>query len=138
MKKLIVVFIFMAVISPVFSQNNSRDTSGNMHYFNVPIERIYYAGEGYVIQYRKGVNQLGTIGIPYAWFTEAGGKAEILKLPGGTNWPSMSVFYRDGEFSYVRLYVHREKRHLTWSVVPQGADVSRHFKDPESFKLEFR
>jgi len=137
MKKLIVVLIFMAVISPVFSQNNSRDNSGNMHYFNVPIERIFLSGKGYVVQYRIGVNQLGTIGLPYDWFAAAGGKGEILKLPTGSNWPSMSVFYKDGEFSYVRLYVHREKSHQTWSVVPQGADVSRHFKEPESFKIEF-
>jgi len=137
MKKLVIVLIFMAVISPVFSQDNVRDSSGNMHYFNVPIEKIYFAGEGYVIQYRKGINQVGTIGVPYDWFSAAGGKAEILKLPAGVNWPSMSVFYKDGAFSYVRLYVHRSKAHQTWSVVPQGADVSRHFKEPEAFKLEF-
>jgi len=137
MKKLLIILIFTAVISPVFSQDNTRDATGNMHYINVQVERIFYTGQGYVVQYRKGVNQIGTIGIPYDWFTAAGGKAEILKLPAGGNWPSMSVFYKDGAFSYVRLYVHSQRTHQTWSVVPQGADVSRHFKEPEDFKIEF-
>jgi hypothetical protein len=137
MKKLIVVLIFMAVISPVFAQNNTRDTSGEMYYHNVQIEKIYMSGPGYVVQYRKGVNEIGTIGVPYEWFTSADGNAEIMKLPPGTNWPSMSVFYKDGSFNYIRLYVHRSKGHPTWSIVPQGADVSRFFGNPEAFKIDF-
>jgi hypothetical protein len=137
MKNIIIVLIFMAVISPVFAQNYSSGSSGEMYYLNIPIEKIYMSGEGYIIQYRKGISEIRTIGVPHAWFTEAGGKAELLKLPAGTNWPSMSVFYRDGDFSYVRLYVHRLKSHTTWSLVPQGADVSRYFRESESFKIEF-
>jgi hypothetical protein len=137
MKKLIVVLIFMAVISPVFAQNYSSGSSGNMYYHNVPIEKIYMSGPGYVVQYRKGVNEVGTVGLPYEWFTKAGSYAEIMKLPPGADWPSMSVFYKDGSFNYVRLYVHSSKRHTTWSVVPQGADVSRFFGDMEAFKIDF-
>ena len=133
MNKIIVVLILLAIVSPVFAQNDS----GDMYYQNVAIEKIYFSGPGYIIQYRKGINELGTIGVPYAWFTEAGGKAEILHLPSGANWPSMSVFYRDGEFSYVRLYVHRWKGHPTWAVAPMGADVSRFFRDPEVFRIEY-
>jgi hypothetical protein len=137
MKKLIVVLIFMAVISPVFAQNNSRDTSGEMYYHNVPIEKIYMSGPGYIIQYRKGVNEIGIVGLPYDWFTKADSSAEIMKLPPGTNWPSMSIFYKDGNFDYIRLYVHKSKGHPTWSVVPQGSDVSRFFGNPEAFKIDF-
>jgi hypothetical protein len=137
MKNFIIVLIFMAVISPVFAQNNSNNVDGEMYYLNIPIEKIYMSGEGYIVQYRKGVNEIRTLGIPYDWFTNADGKGEMLKLPAGTNWPSMSVFYKNGEFSYVRLYVHRLKAHTTWSVVPQGADVKRYFENAESFKIEF-
>jgi len=138
MKKLIIAFIFMVIISPVFiTPVFAQDDTGSMYYHNVTLEKIYLAGTGYVVQYRKGINGLGTIGIPYDWFTAAGGKAEILYLPAGRNWPSMSVFYKDGEFSYVRLYVHKSKAHWTWGVVPLGSDVSAYFKEPDIFRIEY-
>jgi hypothetical protein len=136
MKKLIIVLILMALVLPVFAQNDSG-ADAQMYYINVPVEKVYLSHEGYVIQYRKGVNQIATTGIPYEWFTNAAGKAEVLFLPSGRGWPSISVFYREGEFSYLKLYVHRWKNHPTWSIVPQGADMSKHFKEPDSFSLEF-
>lgn len=141
MKKLVLVSILMAVIVPLFAQgadSDARYNTSNMYYVNVPVEKIFMSGPGYVIQYRRATNQIGTIGIPYNWFTDAGARAELINLPRGRNWPSLTVFYRDGEFSHVRLYVHRTKSHITWGVVPQGADVSRHFpEDPESFEFKF-
>jgi hypothetical protein len=136
MKKIIIILIFLAIISPVFAQNNSGDGS-SMYYFNVSVERIFPSSEGYIVQYRKNVFELATIGIPNSWFNEAGGRAELIRLPGGANWPSMSVFYNNGEFSHVRLYIHRNRSHETWGNIPMGADVSRHFMDAESFRLEF-
>ncbi|MCL2210128.1 MAG: hypothetical protein FWC19_09180 [Treponema sp.] len=137
MKKLIAAFIFMVIFSPVLVSPVFAQDSGEMYYHNVTIEKIYLSGQGYVVQYRKGVNNLGTIGIPYEWFTAAGGKAEVLKLPPGLDWPSMSVFYKNGEFNYVRLYVHRSKAHWSWAVVPLGADVSKHFENLDDFKIDY-
>jgi hypothetical protein len=136
MKKLIIVLILLAHVLPVFAQNNSGSDS-QMYYINIPVEKVFLSHEGYVVQYRKGISQIATIGIPYEWFKNAASKAEVLLLPSGRDWPSMSVFYKEGEFSNVKLYVHRWKDHPTWSIVPQHMDVSRHFKDPESFSLEF-
>lgn len=136
MKKIISFLIIMAVIAPVFAQNNSN-SNPEMYYHNITVEKIYPSSEGYIIQYRKNVFELGTIGIPNIWFSEAGGKAELIRLPPGANWPTMSVFYSDGEFSHVRLYIHRNKSHQTWGNIPMGMDVSMHFKEPENFKLEF-
>jgi len=137
MKRLIVVLFFTALITPVFAQNNSGDTTTDMYYFNVTVERVYASGSGYIVQYRKGVNQIGIIGIPNEWFTEAGGRGEIMKLPKGKNWPTMSIFYKAGKFSHVRLYVHQNKSHNTWGSIPQGTDVTQYFKDTDSFRIEF-
>ena len=137
MKKLLFVLVIMALAIPVFAQYNSGDT-GDMYYINVPVEKVYLAYEGYLIQYRNGANTVGTVGIPYEWFTDSASRAELMRTAPGKDWPSMSVFYRDGEFSHVRLYVHRSRAHVTWSVVPMGADVSGHFGAPESFRLEFK
>lgn len=135
MKKLIIVLFLAALTLPAFAQNN-RD-EGNMYYVNVPVEKIYLSYEGYLVQYRSGANTISTIGIPYEWFTDSASRAELMKLPPGRDWPSMSIFYKEGEFSHVRLYIHRTRAHTTWSVVPMGADVSKYFKDPNSFSIEF-
>ena len=137
MKKLIIVLIFLAVLSPVFAQTISEQNRSNMFYINVPVEKVYPSGRGFVVQYRKGNTEIGTIGIPNEWFTNAAGKAELINLPRGRNWPTMSVFYRDGEFSHVRLYVHRAKSHNTWGNIPQSTDVSRFFSDPDTFDIQF-
>jgi hypothetical protein len=148
MKKLIFIFIFMALILPVFAQqqtqqNRQQEEEANLHdqrnlyYQSVTVEKVYYAGTGYLIQYRKA-HGIGTIGIPYDWFTGSATKAELVILPRGPNWPYMSVFYKDGEFSHVRLYVHRQKSHTTWGVTPFGADVKKWFPEEGSLKFDFK
>jgi len=137
MKKLIIVLFFMALITPVFAQDNSGNIATDMYYHNISVEKVYPSANGYIVQYRKGLNQIGIIGIPNEWFTEAGGRAELMKLPPGRNWPTMSVFYKAGKFSHVRLYVHHKKGHSTWGSLPQGTDVTKYFKDTDSFRIEF-
>ncbi|MCL2802056.1 MAG: hypothetical protein FWD28_09895 [Treponema sp.] len=135
MKKLIIVLILLALITPVFAQSNSENQD-RMYYINVPVERIFPTSTGYIIQYRSSTI-LSTVGIPNEWFSDSAGSAEIIRLPTGADWPTMSVFYRNGEFSHVRLYVHRVKSHWTWGSIPQGTDVSRFFTDRDSFKINY-
>jgi len=159
MKKLIIALVLLAVLSPLFAQNNKEELP-NLYYINVPVEKIYPSGKGYIIQYLKNTGIMGTVGIPNEWFIYskntggqpesgtaaaslqyvAAGKAEIVTLPSGRNWPTLTVFYKDGEFSHIRLYVHRDKSHSTWGNIPQGSDVSRYsrfFEDTETLKIEY-
>ncbi|MCL2765410.1 MAG: hypothetical protein FWD40_09065 [Treponema sp.] len=130
MKKLIFALILLALVTPVFAMDE-------VYYINVPVERIYPSSTGYVVQYRSSSSVIATIGIPNDWFSDSAGSAELIRLPSAADWPTMSVFYINGEFSHVRLYVHRVKGHHTWGNIPQGTDVSRFFTDKESFKLDF-
>ena len=138
MKKLLIVLVLLAIISPVFvfAQNNSSEAD-DMYYINVPIERIIVTRDGYIIQYRSSRSMMATIGIPVEWFIDPDGSAEKVRLKTGGDWPTMSVFYRNGEFSHVRIYVHPAKAHRTWGSVPIGTDVSRFFVEKESFKIEY-
>jgi hypothetical protein len=135
-KQFIALFVILSLmlVLPVFAQNNDES---DMYYINIPVERIFSTKDGFIIQYRQASSLIGTIGIPHVWFSAAGGKAEMIRLPRGRNWPSMSVFYKNGEFSHVRLYVHHNRGHQTWSTVPQAADVSRYFEDTENFNIVF-
>jgi len=152
MKKIIIVLIFLALISPVFAQeeekpdrraadpfyaiNNTRNREENFYYFNVSVEKVYPTKEGYVVQYLCASSTIATVGIPNEWLANAAGRAEIIILPVPSDWPTMTVFYVDGKFSHVRLYVHPAKSHLTWGNIPQGADVSKFFSK-DSFNLQF-
>jgi len=138
MKKLIVLFVFLSVISPVFAQNNSDDSKKtSVYYTSATIEKIWLAGTGYVVQYRKSTSQIGTVGIPYDWFTSPDSAAELVKLPKGANWPYITIFYIDGKFSHIRLYAHWQKSHQTWGVTPLGSDASKFFQERDSFKFDY-
>jgi hypothetical protein len=149
MKKLIFIFIFAVLISPIFAQQQQQTPEErrqaeeaslhdhrNIYYISTPVEKVYFAGTGYLIHYRKA-NGTGYVGIPYDWFTWPASQAELILLPKGTNWPYMSVFYKDGEFSHVRLYVHRQRSHITWGVTPFGADVSKWFSTDGTFNFQY-
>ena len=138
MRKIVIILCFLAMIGiPLFAQDISPENFSEMFYVNIRLEKIYPTRTGYIIQYRKGVNGIGSVGVPNEWFTMAGSKAELITLPRGKNWPSMSVFYHEGAFSHIKLYVHPSKSHETWGNVPLSVDVSSFFTDSENFSVEF-
>lgn len=137
MKKIVFTLIFLATIMPVFAQNDNERGKTDMYYINVPVEKIYQTNLGYVIMYRKGTNQLGTVSIPNEWFTESAGRAEMMQLPPGPDWPTMSIFYKAGQFSHVRIYVHRLTGHRSWGILPGTVDVRSYFTDTENFNIEY-
>jgi hypothetical protein len=131
------LFISFVIVPPLFAQKISKEHESEYFYKNVFVEKIYPYRIGYVLQYRKGVNQMARLYIPYDWFTEAAGRAELVTLPPGANWPYLTVFYKNGEFSHVRLYIHRLKAHETWGNVPLNVNIDDQFEGVDSLKLEF-
>ena len=139
MKKL-VIFVFIAAMlvigMPVFAQENHDEGGSAFYYVNITLEKIYPHKAGYAVQYRTGGRNFATAYLPIEWFANAGGKGEVIFLPKGYTWPSMSVYYKDGEFSHVRLYVHRWVSHQTWGVVPQNASAEN-FEGVEGITIEY-
>ena len=139
MKKLFFVLIILTVAGlgmPLFAQE-SKYTESEYYYFNVPIEKIYSHRLGYVVLYRKGPTALARTFLPVEWFIDAQGKGEFVGLRGGREWPSMSVYYKNGEFSHLRLRVRTNKSHPTWGFVPLNVNIDDAFKDIDEIRLEF-
>ncbi|MDR2717960.1 MAG: hypothetical protein LBB89_07850 [Treponema sp.] len=139
MKKLAIAAVFAVFVvigSPVFAQDN-KDKQSEYYYKNISLEKIYPYKNGYVIQYRRGINGIDKAYLPMSWFTSSAGKGEIVTLPIGKVWPSLSVYYKNGEFSHIRLYVHRLTSHETWGVIPQNANLDSFFEGVEELKLKF-
>ena len=135
------LFAFFLVL-PAFAQDSAKETaqSGELwseyYYVNVPLEKVYPHHLGYVISYRKGGAKIGQAYIPLKWFNRAGGKGELIRLTTGTEWPYMTVYYKSGQFSHIRLFVRGNLSHESWGNLPQGMPGDEKF-DIEELKLEY-
>ena len=141
MKKLVIAVLFAVFFfagSSLFAQSAQSDSETEYYYHNISIERIWPYRAGYIVQYRRGFLQHGRAYLPISWFTSTAGKGEIIKLPPGNAWPYMSIYYKNGEFGHVRLYVHRWNSHPTWGNVPQTVNLSHEFDDIENITIQFR
>jgi hypothetical protein len=139
MKKLVVVAVCAVLLIaglPVFAQNSQKENESEYYYKNISLERIYPYRNGYVVQYRKGV-QMAQAYLPMEWFSSSAGRGEIITLPKGTAWPSLTVYYKNGEFSHVRLYVHHSASHQTWGTVPQTVNIDSRFENVEDLRLSY-
>jgi hypothetical protein len=140
MKKIlftVLITVLFASAAPLFAQEISKEHTSEYFYVNVSLEKIYPYEKGYVVVYRKGVNQIAQAYLPMDWFTEAAGKGELVTLPRGKNWPSLTIYYKAGEFSHVRLYIHSSKAHETWGNIPLNVNIDDRFENVETIKLEF-
>ncbi|MCL1837635.1 MAG: hypothetical protein FWG46_08825 [Treponema sp.] len=138
-------YVFAAVLAVlltagvfVFAQNIPDDHASEYYYINISLEKVWPYRKGYVVQYRKGLYQTARAYIPSEWFTNTASRGEIITLPPGNAWPSMTVYYKEGEFSHVRLYVHRWQDHQTWGNVPQNINIDSYFEGVETIDLQFR
>jgi len=120
-----------------FEDRWGKENISDLYYINVPIEKVYPYRLGYIVLYRKGANTLGQAYIPYEWFRVHVKKAELIQLGDGKSWPCMSVFYKEGAFYGVRLYVAKRGSHLTWGNIPSNVNLDDRFKDVQSIDLSF-
>jgi len=136
----IILFLALAVFSQgdfLSAQTTSQWKESEYYYLNYTIEKIYTHRLGYIVVYRRASNKLERVYIPHEWFTTIGGKGEIVYLGSGPEWPSMIVYYKNGEFSHVRLRLRKYGLHRTWDVVPFNVNIDEFFKDIEEVKMVF-
>ena len=138
MRKIILLVVLAALCQGtfLFAQEGSRfNRESEYYYFNFPIEKIYTYRLGYLVIYRRNSNYTARAILPMEWFQSVDGKGEMVFMGTGMEWPSMTVYYKSGEFSHVRLKVRRNKLHETWSIVPLNINIDEHFQGIEEVKL---
>jgi len=141
MRKIVPVIVLSTVVlcGSLFAQHQNAHVfqESEFHYHSVHIERIYAHRLGFIVTYRRGTHGMARAFIPEYWFSDAGGRGELIRIGAGSAWPTMTVFSRDGEFSHVRLRVRRNRSHETWGVVPFTANIDDLFQGIEEIRLEF-
>lgn len=139
MKKILMAMILGLLVYAVPSlsaQSEKNYEESEYYYVSIPIEKIYFYKNGYIVLYQKGF-QLARTYIPMEWFTVPTGKADLITLGSGSSWPHLAIYYKSGEFSHIRLYVRRSRSHETWGVVPFNVDLDSYFANIEEIQLDF-
>ena len=138
MKKitLLVVLVTMCVGTFIYAQQFENES--DYYYLSYPIERIYLYRLVYMIVYRGNSNHMSRTFVPHNWFTGIGegSKGEIVYLGPGREWPTMTVYFNNGDFSHVRLRLRRDKGHETWGNIPLNVNLDEYFQNVEEVDLE--
>ena len=141
MKKTVLLIVLTAILSQgtlLFAQDRtSKFEESEYYYFSFPIEKVYTHRLGFMVIYRGNSNKISRTFVPHEWFNTVNSRGEIIYLGTGKEWPSMIVYYKNGEFSHVRLRVRQNRLHETWGVIPFDVAADDFFKDIEEVKLEF-
>jgi hypothetical protein len=111
MKRAIACVLLLMLALAAFGQEQPK-----VYVKSVPILKILSHPEGYKVLYMKSDMKVGEFYIPHGWLSKAGGKAEMV-FGRDPSYPYFSVFYRDGKFDYVRLYVIDDVKDLSWGIL---------------------
>jgi hypothetical protein len=139
------LFILILTSFPVVAQETGnsavsyRDLENESEFYPVfvQLEKVYNYDKGYIVRYRKGPFQMANAYLPLEWFKGPARKGEVIYQGSGNVWPRLVVYYKGGEFSHVRLYVHRDRNHKTWDVARTSQELDSKFENVEGIKLEF-
>jgi len=138
MKKILLVAVFAVLFqgTHLFAQTIPKEMESEYYYYSYTVEKVYTHRLGFMILYRNNSNRLVRTYVPLEWFTTSTGKGEVIYLGSGSEWPSMIVYYKNGEFSHMRLRLRRARAHETWGVVPVNIQIDDLFQGVEEVKLE--
>ena len=122
--------LFLFYFPSISAQENETD----YFYKSVPIVKILLHSAGYKIVYRKGNMELDNFYVPSIWFV-AGGKAEII-YGSDRSYPYCSIFFREGKFDFIRIFVREDMADPTWGILKARVDTKKNF-EIEEINLEF-
>ena len=107
----------------------------------IRIEQVYPHKLGYKLLYATGQLTFATTSLPQKWFSQASApKGEMAR--GQTVWgndpsyPYMIVFWKNGKFSHVRLFLRSNLHDLSYGVIDPREDPTESF-NVDDISLEF-
>jgi hypothetical protein len=133
-RALLAVVLLLAPIGMSAAQDQGDDDP-TLYAISVPVQRVYPHSLGYKVIYNRSDLYPDTVYLPGRWFTEAAGKAEIVRTRHPSA-PYLTVFYRNGDVSHMRLFVHADWSHRTWGALPSGEDLREQFSSDE-FRIRY-
>ena len=127
----LLLLILLLAAGTAFAQEETADQEEPEIYpMTVYLTNVYRHSLGYKIDYSGSDLYLRESYLPGRWFTSAAGKGEIIYAEG-RSIPYMVVYYQNGEFSHLRLYVSNNPYHTSWDQLPAGLDLTEEFSVEE-------
>jgi hypothetical protein len=104
---------------------------------SVIVTKVYPHQDGYRIVYQRENLKLGVVYLPMDWFYTDGGARKAQVIYGeDPAYPYLSIFWRQGEFHHLRLYVNENKNHPTWGDLENYPGLGEKF-NVDTLQMEF-
>jgi hypothetical protein len=130
----VAAILLLGTAIPSFAQQTADTASQypkDVYYKVVPLMKVLTGSLGYEVKFFNSSGQVQTDYLPMAWFNNGPtSKADIVYGLGPT-LPYMSVYWADGKFDHVTLYVSSDDNSLTNGVLSQNTDLSSQFNVQE-------
>ncbi|HET6449982.1 MAG TPA: hypothetical protein VFI08_01675 [Spirochaetia bacterium] len=139
----IAVCALLAIGIPVFAQQQpapaqpsaQTDASSqypkDVYYKVIPLMKVWTHQLGYVVQFYSSKQKRQDVYIPLAWFNNGvSSKADIVYGMEAA-YPYMAIYWADGKFDHVTLYVNSDDNNPTNGVLTQGPDLTNAFNVQE-------
>ncbi len=127
--------LFLAIaVAIVLAPCIALAEESDMFVKSTPVVRVYTHRDGYKVVYEKNDLGVGVVYLPIDWFN-SGGKGEVIYGTPPTV-PYMSVFWADGKFSHIRLYVDRNMSGSSWGIIDQSENVADKF-NIDTLEIEY-
>jgi hypothetical protein len=128
MKRATIVIVLIALVSFALASEASA-----FYPVRIDVVKVFSHADGYRVIYRKGSSDVAALFIPSRWFTP-GGKAELVR-DNDPSFPYITVFYKDGKFDHLRLYVLADQKDQTWGILSPAEGAGKFASD--DLKLEY-
>jgi len=124
--------LFMALVLGFLAPQALAETE--LYAKTVYVHRVYPHPKGYLVMYYKNDNKtLSFLHIPREWFNrvtaesiDGSSKAE-LRFGNNPTIPYMQVFWKDGQFHHLKLFVNPKMDAAMWAVIPDPAKENDKF-----------
>jgi len=132
LKKIIFAFLIL-LFTAGFIYAEATDSP----YFvkTMKISKVYSHKDGYKVLYRNARMEFGTFYVPIEWFGNDSTKAELI-YGSGDAYPYFSIFWKDGKFDHIRLYLQKDRSDGSWGDLDSTNDISGEFEGVESIELK--
>ena len=122
------VILLVLACSVAFAQQSAER---KVYVKTVSIARVYPHALGYRILYFKSTLEYGEMYVPGSWFKfDGAGRGAVVW--GNTNeFQYLAIYYADGKFDRIVLYLHENPTHISWGVLPPGIDLTTQFNVQE-------
>lgn len=121
------ILLLLVTSIPLAAQTVPQSDMSDYYVTSLVISQIAIGDYGYKVTYLNGRGKLHTAFIPHSWFQKAAGMGELIETWDSAA-PFMQVYYKNGVFDHVRLFVIPTYNNVTWTVLTDDEDVESNFQ----------